>query len=309
MATVLVTGASGFVGSHTLPRLLEAGHRVVALVRREGARSEVVDRLPSEMRTSVRFVLGEITDEDVLLRAMEGADAVLHLVAIIRDRARGRDLSRINLGGTVSVIEAMRKAGIRRLVYLNNLGVVEDPQLLFATSKARAEQAVASSDSDWTTLKPSVMWGERDGFFNVIAGLVRISPVVPLVGSGRARFQPFWVGDLAAIVVRCFADGGTIRQTYELGGPRHWTYREIAQEILAAMDARRLVVPMPVPLILATSIAAETLRLPFPSTPDQVRQLRIDNTTSPTAVRDAFGFEPRRMEGGLGYLRRRPHQQ
>jgi uncharacterized protein YbjT (DUF2867 family) len=309
MATVLVTGASGFVGSHMLPRLLEAGHRVTALVHREGARAEVLGRLPSERRASVRFALGDITDEDALRRPMEGADAVLHLVAIIRDRTGGRDLSRINLGGTLRVIEAMRKAGVRRLVYLNNLGVVEDPQLLFATSKARAEQAVVGSGLDWTTLKPSVMWGERDGFFNVIAELVRISPVVPLVGSGRARFQPLWVGDLAAIVVRCLDDSATVQHTYELGGPRHWTYREIAREVLAGMEARRLVVPVPVSLILAASVAAETLRLPFPSTPDQVRQLRLDNTTSPTAVRDAFGFEPRPMLGGLGYLRRRPEEQ
>jgi NADH dehydrogenase len=309
MRTVLVTGASGFVGSHTLPRLLEAGYEAVCLVRGEEARQEVLRRLPAEKRHALRFVHGDVTEPDSLAPALAGVDAVFHLVAIIRDRSGGRDLERVNLGGTRNVLDAMRSTAVRRLVYLNNLGVVEDPELKFATSKARAERAVAESGLEWTTLKPSVMWGERDGFFNIIAGLARISPVVPLLGRGRMRFQPLWIGDLASIVVRCLDDPATAGRTYELGGPRHWTYLEIVREVLRGMSARRILVPVPVPLVLAASRAAELVHLPFPSTPDQVRQLRLDNTTSPTAVQDAFGFEPRPMEGGLGYLRERPADQ
>ena len=108
------------------------------------------------------------------------------------------------------------------------LGVVDDPALHYASSKAKAEAHVRESGLDWTILKPSLQFGEGDGFFNIIADLVRLSPgIVPVPGDGRSRFQPIHGGDVARVVVRCLADPTTIGGTFELGGPRYWTYREI----------------------------------------------------------------------------------
>ena len=316
MATVLVTGASGFVGSHTVPRLLEAGHRVRALVRNEGAAAGVLGQLRASGQGAVEFAFGDVTDPTGLADAVRGADAVLHLVAIPRDFEGGRELMRVNVVGTRNVIEAMKLAGVRRLIALGNMGVADDPELKFASSKAKAEALVAGSGLDWTILKPSVMFGERDGFFNLIAPLVRRLPllrfnpgIVPVPGLGRARFQPLWVGDLARAIVLCLERPETTGRSYELGGPRYWTYREIVQEVMRGMGARRLIVPVPVPVIALVAGIYERFGAWFPTSTDQLRQLRLDNTGSLTGVRDAFGFEPRAMEGQLGYLKRPPEQQ
>lgn len=309
MAVVLVTGPSGFVGSHVIPALLEAGHRVVALIRSDAAGARVLGRLPAAVRDRVELRRGDVTEPATLPAALRGVEAVVHLVAIPRDWDGGRSLRRVNEEGTRHVVEAMKAAGVRRLVHLGALGVVDDPRLHYASSKARAERLVAGSGLAWTILKPSVMWGERDGFFNILADLVRRLPLVPIPGRGRARFQPFAVSDLARCVVLCLEREATIGQSYELGGPRIWTYRELVEEVVRALGARRWLVPLPVPLVWAVARTAELLRLPFPVASDQVRQLALDNVTSLDAVERAFGFGPLDMAGRLGYLRRRRAEQ
>jgi NADH dehydrogenase len=207
-------------------------------------------------------------------------------------------------------VVAIEAAGVRRLVHLGALGVADDPALHYASSKAKAEAIVAASSLDWTILKPSLLYGPRDGFFNILAGLVRMSPlVVPVAGSGSSRFQPLAIEDLARVVVRTVEDRATAGQTYPLGGPRYWTYREITEEVLAAMGSKRAIVPMPVPLISLVVRLAEALRIPFPVATDQLRQLKLDNVGPLTAVRDAFGFEPLDMAGRLTHLRRRLRDQ
>ncbi|HET7728085.1 MAG TPA: complex I NDUFA9 subunit family protein [Candidatus Limnocylindrales bacterium] len=310
MSTILVTGAGGFVGSHVLPALIDAGHRVVALVRTEASADRVRRRLAPEQQSAVDVRIGDVTRRDTLPDAFAGVDAVLHLVALPRDWDGGQTLRLVNTEGTRNVVEAARAAGVRRFVHQGAMGVVDDPALHYASSKARGEAIVAASGLDWTIVKPSLLYGPRDGFFNILAGLVRMSPgMVPLTGSGRARFQPLAIDDLARIVVATFADPATVGGTYELGGPRWWTYREIMDEVLRAMGARRLLVPVPVPLIRLVAASAELVRLPFPVATDQLRQLRLDNIGALDGVRAAFGFEPRDMAGRLTHLQLRPREQ
>ena len=154
-------------------------------------------------------------------------------------------------------------------------------------------------------LRPSLLWGEGDGFFSLIAGLTRWSPgIAPVPGRGRSRFQPLWVEDLARIVVLCLERPETIGQTYDLGGPAYWTYEEITREVLMATGRQRIIVPMPVPLISLVARSAEFLHAPFPVASDQLRQLKRDTIGPLDGVRRAFGFDPRPMNGHLGYLRR-----
>jgi uncharacterized protein YbjT (DUF2867 family) len=304
VSTILVTGASGFVGGHTVPALLAAGHRVVAMVRTRAAGEIVLARLPAADRSNVEPRDGDVTHTATLAPAMAGVDAVVHLVAIPRDFNGGADLSRINLEGTRAILAAMATAGVRRLIHLGAMGVADDPRLHYGSSKARAEAAVRDSGLDWTILKPSLQFGPGDGFLNVIAGLVWLSPgIVPVPGDGKSRFQPIFVGDVASIVVRSLADPGTIGETFELGGPRYWTYREITQEVLRALGKRRAIVPLPLPLIRLVAGASELVHLPFPVATDQLRQLSLDNIGPLDLIPTRFGFEPRPMEGALGYLR------
>jgi uncharacterized protein YbjT (DUF2867 family) len=310
MSTILLTGATGFVGSHVLPALLADGHDVRALVRTDGARARVLGRLEPELQGRLTFATGDVTHAGGLDAAVAGVDAVVHLVALPRDWDGGASLRLVNTEGTRNVVVAAKAAGVRRFVHLGALGVEDDPRLHYASSKARAEALVRESGLDWTILKPSLLFGERDGFFNILAGLVRMSPlVVPVPGDGRSRFQPLAIEDLARAVVLSLKDPATVGRNLELGGPRIWTYREILAEVLGALDTHRMIVPMPVPLISLVAGAAELVRLPFPVATDQLRQLRLDNVGPLTGFRDAFGFEPLDMAGRLGYLRRRLRDQ
>jgi uncharacterized protein YbjT (DUF2867 family) len=310
MSTILVTGASGFVGSWAVPALLDAGHDVVALVRGPASTERILGRLPAPWRARVEPRTGDVTYPATLGPALAGVDGVLHLVAIPRDRRGGAELRLVNTEGTRAVVQAMSAAGVRRLVHLGAMAVQDDPALHYASSKAKAEAVVAASSLDWTILKPSLQFGRGDGFFNLIAQLIRQSPVfVPVPGRGDSRFQPIHAGDVARVIVAAFADPTTVREAYDLGGPRYWTYREITAEVLAALHGKRTIVPVPVPLISLVAGTAETLHIPFPVATDQLRQLRLDNIGALGVIPARFGFEPRDMAGGLGYIRARPADQ
>lgn len=309
MARIFLTGGSGFVGSHVLPALLAAGHDVVALARTPKAAATIAERNATyAARLTTR--IGDVTNPASLPAALVGCDAIVHLVAIPRDWNNGADLLRINTAGTEAMIAAASAAGITRFVHLGALGVQDREELHYAKSKARAERAVRESSLDWTIIKPSLIWGERDGFFNIVAALVKIpAPAVPVPGNGKSRFQPVWVGDVARAIVQTLGDPKSARRSFELGGPRYWTYTEITQEVARALGKRRIVVPMPVPLIRLVAGVSEAVRLPFPVATDQLRQLALDNIGATDAVERELGFVPQDMGGRLGYLRRKIAQQ
>ena len=310
MATILLTGPTGFVGSHTLPALVDAGHTVRALVRSDQATERMLARLAPPQRAAVSLVRGDVTDPASLPPAVRGVDAVVHLVAIARDLNGGKDLERINTGGTANVLAAMQTEGVTRLVHLGAMGVKDDPTLHYARSKARAEAAVAASGLRWTTLKPSLMWGERDGFFNVIGSLVRTSPgVVPVPAGQHSRFQPLSVDDLARVIVLALERDDTVGKAFDLGGPDFWTYEQMVREVLTAMDRRRAILPMPLALIKLVARTSEALHLPFPVASDQLRQRAYDNAAEQDVVQREWGFTPRAMAGNLGYLRQKTAQQ
>jgi len=310
MARVFLTGATGFVGSHVLPALLGAGHSVTALVRSDARATALQARFaasPGKFETRI----GTVNDRASLDAAMVGCDAVVHLVALARDWNDGADLERVNAVGTATIVAAAEAAGITRFIHLGALGVLERPELHYASSKARGEGFVRASSLDWTILKPSLIWGERDGFFNIVAALVKLpAPAVPVPGNGKSRFQPVWVGDVARAIVQVLdAPKGSIKASFELGGPRYWTYAEITREVARALGKRRIIIPMPVPLITLVARISEAIRLPFPVATDQLRQLALDNIGATDAVERELGFAPVDMGGRLGYLRRKVSKQ
>ena len=306
MSTILVTGASGFVGSHMIPALVDAGHRVRALVRDDDGAALVMRRLAPSQRDAVETRAGDVTRPETLPAALAGADAVFHLVAVPRDWDGGATLRLVNTEGTRNILRAASDAGVRRLVHLGALGVVDDPDLHYGSSKVKGMALVRESGLDWTILSPSLLFGPRDGFFNILGDLVRMSPgIVPITGKGDARFQPLSITDLARAAVIAFGDPSTVGREFLLGGPRYWTYREIVEEVLRGMGSKRALVPMPVSLIRLVATVAEKVRLPFPVATDQLRQLKHDNIGPLDSVVDGFGFEPRPMEGGLTHLRQK----
>jgi len=310
MARVFLTGATGFVGSHVLPALLSAGHSVTALVRSDARATVLLARVaasPGKLETRI----GTVNDRASLDAAMAGCDAAVHLVALPRDWNDGADLERVNAVGTATIVAAAEAAGITRFIHLGALGVQERPELHYASSKARGEGFVRASSLDWTILKPSLIWGERDGFFNIVAALVKLpAPAVPVPGNGKSRFQPVWVGDVARAIVQVLdTPKGSIKASFELGGPRYWTYAEITREVARALGKRRIIIPMPVPLITLVARISEAIRFPFPVATDQLRQLALDNIGATDAVERELGFTPVDMGGRLGYLRRKISKQ
>jgi NADH dehydrogenase len=232
-------------------------------------------------------------------------------VAVPRDWDNGATLRLVNTEGTRNVVAAATAAGVRRFVHLGALGVIDDPALHYGSSKAKGMAIVRESGLDWTILAPSLLFGPRDGFFNILADLVRMSPgIVPVTGKGDARFQPLAIEDLGRAVVQVLGDAGSIGREYQLGGPRYWTYKEIMQEVLRGMGRKRALVPMPVVLIRLVAGTMETLRIKsFPVATDQLRQLKFDNIGPVDAVSSELGWEPQAMEGRLTHLQRKLRDQ
>jgi uncharacterized protein YbjT (DUF2867 family) len=289
---IAVVGATGFVGSHLVPHLVASGHRVIA-ISRDGR------RLP-EWTADVEARAADITTGD-LEAALAGADAVVHLAAIPRETG-GRRFDDVNVRGTHRVVAAAESIGVRRFVHLSVLGVADDPKLAYLYSKWRGENAVRASHLEWVVLRPSLMFGSGDGFFNLVKTTLRWwSPgVVAIPGTGDARFQPLSVDDLAVAIEKSLTDADRARSIYELGGPAYLSYREIVDEVMRITGMRRVRVAVPIPLISALTSVTDRLLPIFPVSHDQIASLQRPNYTQLDAFERAFGIRPRPID--LSYL-------
>jgi uncharacterized protein YbjT (DUF2867 family) len=291
---VTVIGATGFVGSHLVPYLASRGHRVRALSR-SGRRLDWPD--------GVAALAGDVeTTGAGLDEALRDADALVHLVAIPRE-SRARRFEEVNVRGVECVIDAARRNAVERVVHLSVMGVADDPHLRYLSSKWRGEQIVRQSGLDWRVLRPSLLFGPGDGFFNLIkTTLTWWSPgIVAIPGRGEEHFQPLSVDDLAIAVEACLTDADRAASVYELGGPDYLSYREIVDRVMGATGKQRLKVNVPVPLISALTSVTDRVLPIFPVSHDQIRSLSRPNYTDLDAFERAFGIKPRPID--LGYLR------
>jgi NADH dehydrogenase len=293
---VAVTGASGFVGQHLVRHLAAGGHDVAGLSRTPEGSAAI-------RAAGGRAVQGDVTRPATLPPLLDGADAVVHLVAIIRERG-GATFDGVIRQGTEDVLGAARAAGARRFVHASALGAVDDAGYPYLQAKWRAEEAVRRSGLDGTVLRPSILFGEGDHVFTLLAAMLRAQPVMPVIGDGRMRLQPLSVHDVTRIVARCLEDPGTAGRAYELGGPDQVSYEDMLRAVMDATGVQRPLWHVPPALMALLARGMEwTMRDP-PITPGELRiLLRGDNVTDTDGVRRAFGFEPARFREGLGYLR------
>ena len=281
---VLVTGATGFVGSHLVPALLGAGHEVVALSR--GAR-------PSSLPSDATAVRGDVTDAARLRAALDGCDAVVHLVAIIVERGM-QTFESVNVGGTRELVRACEAAGVARFVHLSALGTGPDERFPYLASKFRGEEIVRASSLDWTVLRPSVLYGEGAGFFRPIVWSLRWMPVYPLPKGGTTKFQPLSIADHTACVLRAL-DGAASKETVDLGGPEPKDFRALVEIAARALGKKRTMVN--VPLAAARPFAfVQGLRKAPLVTNEQLDMVVLDNTCDPDDIVRAFDVRPVRME-------------
>lgn len=285
---IVVTGGSGFVGSHIVKRLVAMEKPVRVLVRnRQWAERE--GRLAG---LPVEWMEGDVTRPETLRPVMEGATAVIHTVAIAIEKGR-RTYEEINYQGTVHVVEAAKAAGVRRFINLSQLGADSRLPYRFLASKGKAQEYVAASGLDWTAFRPSVIWGPEDEFANSFARLIPLSPLIfPIVGDENTRFQPIWVEDVVTCIVKALDEPETVGQEYELGGPEVLTLEEIERRTMRAVGARRLMIRFPMPLLRIIVALMEALLPAPPVTRSLLELLAVSNVTTNNAV-GRFVPEPR----------------
>jgi NADH dehydrogenase len=291
---VLVTGGTGFLGSHLVPRLVAAGHAVRVL-----ARGERPLRLPE----AVVVVKGDVASGAGLDGALHDVDAVIHLVAVIRDRGE-YTFQRVNHLGPAKLAAAMRAGGVRRLVHLSALGASPEPRLRYTHSKWLGEQEVRQSGLDYTIFRPSILFGRGDDFLPRLRRSTAPFPFfAPLPGGGKTRFQPIWVEDVVTCLLLALERGDTIGQLYEIGGPEHLTYEQILDLVLHALGLRRIKVPIPLSLVRPAAALMERL-LPDPLvTSHELSLMDVENITALDAVMRAFHFPPASLGEKIAYLR------
>jgi uncharacterized protein YbjT (DUF2867 family) len=272
---VLVTGASGYIGRNLVKRLEADGHEVAPFSRHRG---------------------GDITDPAAIERAAQGADAIAHLVAIL-DGSDER-FEAVNARGPANAVAAARAAGVRRFLHLSALGVTAEhaPLAGYWRSKWAGMQAVTGSDLDWTVFEPSFVFAAGGGAFAEFERLIRM-PLTPVIGDGRYRHQPVWVGDVAAAFSQALARPQTIGKRYELGGPQAFEFNDLLDEI-ARVTGRRPHPKVHLPAGLMRLQAAVLLRhLPPPLrvTPDQITMLLAGTECDITPMRSELGIDPASM--------------
>jgi len=298
---VTVFGGSGFVGRYLVKRLAEAGTRVRVAVRDPEAAAFLK---PMGDVGQVAPMQGNIRDRDSIRRAVEGAEAVVNCVGILYERGRQR-FDGIHMRGAALVAEAAREAGATRFVQVSALGAAADSPARYSRSKYAGEQAVLQAFPGASIVRPSVIFGPEDQFFNRFAAMARLAPALPLIGGGTTRFQPVYVGDVAEAIMRILADPATAGETYELGGPRIYTLRQIFELVLAETGRRRLLLPLPTAVARLQAMVLQFLPQP-PLTPDQVALLGVDNVVGEDAKGlAALGISPHAAEAVVGsYLGR-----
>jgi len=308
---VTVFGGSGFLGRHVVRALARRGYRVRAAVRRPDLAGFLQ---PLGIVGQVTAVQANLRYPDSVAAAVQGADAVINLVGIMREKGR-QNFSSVQAQGARSVAQACANFGVDRLIQVSALGASADSASTYARSKAEGEAAAHALVKQAIVLRPSVMFGPEDTFFNRFASLVRMLPVLPLAGA-QTKFQPVFVGDVAEAIARAVdgkVEGGKV---YELGGPEVKTLRELVDYVCEVTGRKRLIAPMPFGLArlqgqvleIADMLTLGLLPNELILTRDQVSLLENDNIVSATAEKEGrtlrgLGIAPVSAEAEVpGYL-------
>ena len=296
---VAVLGGTGFVGHAVCEHLVErsggAGGRIVVPTRR------LRHGLALQSLPTVQLVQANVHDDRDLARVLAGCEAVVHLVAILHGSEA--EFERVHVQLPQRVAAACKAAGLRRVVHVSALGVAADAPSRYLRSKAAGEQVWRESGLDVTVLRPSVIFGARDRFLNLFAQLQALAPFVPL-GGAHARFQPVWVEDVAAAVVRCLDQPATIGQVFECAGPQQFTLADLVRLAGRLSGHPRPVLPLPGALARLQALVMECLPGQPLMSRDNVDSMRVPNVATPGQPGlEALGVQASGVEGvAAGYL-------
>lgn len=279
MKLVTVFGGSGFLGRYTVRALARAGHRIRVGVRHPHLANFL---LPMGHVGQIQIVHADIGDAESVARALKGADAAVNLVGILYESGRQK-FQTLHAEAPETIAQTARAEGLGALVHVSAIGADPKSDARYARTKAEGEARARQACPGAVILRPSVVFGPEDRFFNRFAALARISPALPLIGGGRTKLQPVYVVDVASAVLRCIEDPATAGRTYELGGPRVYSFRELMQLVLVETNRRRLLLPVPWGIAMLQGAVLGLLPKPM-LTRDQVRLLRHDNVVAPDTL-------------------------
>ena len=288
---VTVFGGSGFLGRHVVRALAKRGYRIRVAVRRPDLAGYLQ---PLGRVGQIHAVQANLRYPASVEAAARNADVLINLVGILFERGRQR-FDAVQAFGAEAVALAAAAYGAR-MIHISAIGADENAPSHYARSKAMGEKLVLAAVPSATILRPSIVFGAEDDFFNKFASLARFLPALPLIGGGHTRFQPVFAGDVASAVAAAIEGKAKDGSVYELGGPEVRTFKELMQFVLATIERRRLLVP--IPFALAKVQASFLQFMPKPLlTPDQVELLRSDIVVSEAATRagrtlEALGVDP-----------------
>ncbi|MFQ5861752.1 MAG: complex I NDUFA9 subunit family protein [Candidatus Brocadiales bacterium] len=294
---ILVTGGTGFVGRNIIRRLSqEEGQKIRCLVRK-ASRRYALEGL------DVEFFEGDITSPETLDGAMKGVEVVIHIVGIIREIPPEVTFERIHSEGTTNVVEASKRAGVKKFVHMSAMGARQDAPSRYHTTKWLGEQAVRSSGIPFVIFRPSIICGRDDEFVNMFAQIIRQTwflPIFNVIGSGKVKMQPIYVGDVA----HCFAkaaisENHTANKTYDLGGPEQLSIDEIIDTIIKVMGAWKIKVHMPLTAAWPMAYMMEKSCTKPMLTREQLIMLRSDNVGDITDMKRDFELEPMKFEDAI----------
>jgi len=289
---VLVTGASGFVGNEVVRELLARGHAVKALVRPKSEKK-------LQERDQVEIVFGDCLNPEVLHQAVQGCDAVIHLVGIIREfPGRGITFERVHVEATKNVVEAAKAAGVKRYLHMSALGARPEPADPYHVTNFRADQNVMASGLVYTIFRPSVIYGPGDQSINLFVRQIRRLPFFPIIGDGNYKLQPVPVWIVAAAFARALELPHTENKIYEVGGPEPLTFNEIIDTIAAVLNRKVSKIRQPLWCVQVAASLCGRFRW-FPLTPGQLRMLLEGNICDPTPFYTDFQLSPVSFKEGL----------
>lgn len=291
---IFIAGGTGFVGGHLKRELLKSGHELRMLVHKRSPETE----------SAVEQVEGDVTRLESFTQAVNGCDAVINLVGIIREfPSRGVTFESLHVQATANMLAAALKSGVNRYLQMSALGARPNAVSKYHRTKFRAEELVRTSSLSWTIMRPSLIFGPKDAFVNMLARQMRLAPVMPVIGNGRYRLQPIHADDVARCFARALEMPETSGQCYELCGSNRMSYVELLDAVAAALGKSAPFKPQ-APMGLMKLVIPIMQHLPqFPITMDQLQML-IEENICDGRWKEVFQVEPIDFNTGIAeYLR------
>ena len=298
----VVFGGSGFLGRNVVRELAKGGWRVRVAVRRP--------HHAQFLRTmgavgQIELKQANIRHRASIADALASADAVVNVVGILHQEGP-QSFDAVQADGAAAIAELAAEAGIERFVQVSAIGADAESDSLYARTKGEGEAAVRNAIPAATIIRPSIIFGQEDQFFNKFATLAQMSPALPLIGGGKTKFQPVYVDDVADAIVKALESDDAIGGIYEIGGPRTYTFKELLTLMLEEIGRKRILAYVPFPIASMIGLAGEIAGwAPFvepPLTRDQVELLKSDNVVNNdghVGVIGDLGVKPQTVESIL----------